>query len=218
MNKRAGDILILIVGAVLMVYTAYRSIHVVQATLPPDAQPLGFAALFGLDFALVAWTVFKAKSARGDAQQAIAMFMIVLQWVGVTALTLGDTLLTADPANSPEYIKLMALWAAPIVISINVGAVVVVHLTDPAREIERARSAVQDEINRQVAEQLKSNAAQIAGRVAPVAADHRANELLSEFMNKSSGNGQKPSGGLVFASEGAGVEVVQDPKAGKRKR
>lgn len=219
MNKKAGDILILLVGAVLMVYTAYRSLHVVQSTLPPDAQPLGYAALFGLDFALVAWTIFKAKSARGDVQQTVAIFMILLQWIGVTALTLGDTLLTADPENAPEYIQMVALWAAPIVISINVGAAIVVHLTDPEREIESARNAVQDEIQRQVAEQLKSNAAQIAGRVAPTAANHRAEELLAEFMQKPSSNGQGANGGLVFASDGAGVSQVPKVKrAGGGKR
>jgi hypothetical protein len=215
MNKKAGDILILMVGAVLLVYTAYRSLHVVQSTLPPDAQVIGFAALFGLDFALLAWTVFKAKSARGDVQNAIAMFMIILQWVGVTALTLGDTLLTADPGNAPGYIRAVALWAAPIVISINVGAAIAVHLADPTREIEAARRSVQDEIQKQVAEQLRQNAAQIASMVTPVAADHNAKELLAEFMSGPSGNGQKPAG-MVFTSEGA--EVGQNPKATKRKR
>lgn len=202
-----------------MVYTAYRSLHVVQSTLPADAQPLGYAALFGLDFALVAWTVFKAKSARGDAQHAIAVFMIVLQWVGVTALTLGDTLLTADPEHAPEYIRVVALWAAPIVIAVNVGAAIAVHLTDPEREIEQARRAVQDEIQRQVAEQLRTNAAQIAGQVAPVAADHRAKELLAEFMQKPGGNGNvRGNGHVVMASEGEQAALVPKAKAKAKRR
>lgn len=181
MNRKSGDILILLVSAVLLVYTAYRSLHVVQTTLPPDAQILGYVALFGLDFALVAWTVFKAKSARGDMQHAIAIFMILLQWVGVTALTLGDTLLTADPVNAPSYIKMIALWAAPIIISVNVGAAILVHLSDPQAAIHNARRDVQDEIERQVSETLKQNAGQIASQIAPTAAAQRAAELLAEF-------------------------------------
>jgi hypothetical protein len=66
MNKSSGSILILLTGAVLMAYTMFRSVHLVQSTLPVDSQVMGYAALFGLDAALIAWTVFKARSARGD--------------------------------------------------------------------------------------------------------------------------------------------------------
>lgn len=186
MNRSSGNILILLVGGVLMIYTAYRSLHVVQATLPPEAQIVGYAALAGLDGALLAWTLFKARSARGDKQNAIATFMICLQLAGITATLIGDTVLTSDPTElTAGYLRTVTLWAVPLIIATNVAATVVVHLVDPAQEIFNAKREVQDEIERQVAEHLRQNAAQIAAQVTPAAADHRAAELLAEFMGRS---------------------------------
>lgn len=202
MNRASGNILILMIGGVLMVYTAYRSLHVVQSTLPPEAQIVGYAALAGLDGALIAWTLYKARSARGEKQNAIATFMICLQLCGITATLIGDTVLTSDPSNlTREYLRTITLWAVPLIIATNVAATVIVHLVDPAQEIFNARREVRDEIERQVAEHLRQNAAQIAAQVTPVAAQHRANELLAEFMR------QKENGGGVSVSLGPDIAV-----------
>jgi hypothetical protein len=182
-----------------MAFTMYRSLHVVQTTLDADGQVLGYAALAGLDGGLLAWTVYKMKSARGDAQHAIAMFMIVLEWIGVAGLVVADTLLTADAASAPAYIRVIALWCVPVVISLNVGAIITVHMVDPQRAIEAARRTVQDEIQRQVAEQLKEASAQIAGQVSPTAAKHHAEGLLAEYVRTFSGDGKDV---MTFAKEG----------------
>ncbi len=186
MNKASGNILILLVGGILMIYTAYRSLHVVQSTLPPEAQIVGYAALAGLDGALICWTVFKARRARGEKQNAIGTFMICLQLAGITATLIGDTVLTANPNDlTRDYLRTVTLWAVPLIIATNVAATVIVHLVDPAQEIYNARRDVRDEIERQVADHLRQNAAQIAARVTPAAAEHRAGELLAEFMRQS---------------------------------
>ncbi len=182
-----GNILVLIVGTVLLVYTGARSVHVVQSTLPADSQVVGYAALAGLDGALIAWTIFRIKSARGDKQMAISLLMICLQLVGVVLLTLGDTLLVADPAGSPPAIRMIVLWAVPIIIGANVAASIAVHLTDPSNAVAQARRGFEDELQRQVAEHLTSRAPEISAGVAPAAAERRAAELLAELVG---GGGQ----------------------------
>ena len=219
MNRASGNILILMIGGVLMVYTAYRSLHVVQSTLPPEAQIVGYAALAGLDGALIAWTLYKARSARGEKQNAIATFMICLQLCGITATLIGDTVLTSDPSNvTRDYLRMITLWAVPLIIATNVAATVIVHLVDPAQEIFNARREVRDEIERQVAEHLRQNASQIAAQVTPVAAQHRANELLAEFMRqKENGAGVSISLGPDVAIETPGA-VAPPAAAAKRSR
>jgi len=197
-----------VIGAVLMAFTMYRSLHVVQSTLDADGQILGYAALAGLDGGLLGWTLYKMNSARGDTQNAIAMFMIVLEWVGVAGLVVADTLLTADAANAPSYIRVIALWCVPVVISINVGAIIATKLADPGRQIETARRAVQDEIQRQVADQLREASAQIAGRVSPTAAAHHTDAMLAEYLRTFSGDGKDV---VTFAQEGS-----ESPKRRKR--
>lgn len=214
-----------------MVYTAARSVHLVQTTLPPGSEIMGYAALFGLDFALIAWVVFKMFGARGDKQHAISTFMIVLQVVGVGACLLADTWTVADPGHSPEVIGLIALWVVPGVITINVGAVTAVHLSDPTHEIRNAQNTLEDELNKQVAEYLRQNRGQIAGSVTPQAAQHRASELLAQFVASQqqeqpdgalegirarlSGNGHGGPSGRVLAADGSepvGVGRKRKPK------
>lgn len=203
-SKATGNILILIVGGILLLYTCARSLHVVQSTLPPESQIVGYAALAGLDGALVAWSLFKARSARGDKQQAIASLMIVVQLAGIMATLIGDTILTADPTEATATaLRTITLWIVPLIIGTNVAATVVIHMVDPAQEVYNAKREVQDEISRQVAEHLRQNAAQIAARVTPAAAEHRADELLAEFMRAQG----QPTGSMPALPAGVPISA-----------
>jgi hypothetical protein len=201
MNRSSGNILLLLVGAFLLLYTAGRSVHIVQSTLPPGEEVMGYSALAGLDGALIAWVAFKMRSARGDKQHAIAMLMIVLQLFGLALTVIGDTVLTADPAGAPDQLRLIVLWMVPAVIVSNVAATVAVHLADPGQEITNAKRALEDELERQVAEYIRNNMAQLAATVAPTAAQHRAAELLASFTATGSGKASatKPGPGSAVA-------------------
>lgn len=223
MNKSSGSILVLLTGAVLMAYTMFRSVHLVQSTLPQDSQIMGYAALFGLDAALIAWTIYKARSARGDKQHAIAMFMVILQLFGIGGTLIADTWLVADPENAPDVIQIIALWVVPLIIATNVAAITSAHLCDPAAEIRNAQRDLEDELERQVADHLRQNKGKIASNVTQAAADHRAAEMLAQFMRERGNGGLQLHGGnghkadAILAAEGSEPPQVQ-PKSGRRKR
>lgn len=201
MNKSSGNIMLLVTAGILMAYTAFRSVHLVQGTLPPGSEIMGYAALFGLDFSLIAWTVFKMFGARGEKQHAIATYMVCIQIAGVGATLLADTWFVADAQNAPAVIGMIALWIVPIIITINIAAVTATHLSDPSAEIRNAKNQLEDEINKQIAEQLRNNRGQIAGSITPEAARLYADEMLTQFMmtsrnghghNGKNGHGQQP--------------------------
>jgi membrane-associated HD superfamily phosphohydrolase len=181
MNKKSGEILLLIVGGMLLLYTAFRSYDILSTTLPADAQLLAYIGLAGLDGGLIAWALYYSKSARGDVQRAVAMFMVVLQLAGVALTSIGDSLLYSLGEAMPEYITIAVVWGVPAIIAVNIAAVTVVHLADPQRALDSASREVEDEIQRQVAEHLRQNVGQIAGRIAPQAAEQRARELTMRF-------------------------------------
>ena len=211
MNKSSGRIFILVTGAVLMAYTMFRSVHLVQSTLPPGSQVMGYAALFGLDAALLAWTLFKTQTARGNTQHAVATFMIILQLLRIGATLVADTWLVADPETAPSTIRIVALWLVPIIITVNVAAITAVHLTDPTAEIRNAQRDLQDEIERQVAEQIRQQRGQIASSVSPTAARKYADDLLAQFTSALGGGEQQAQQMMVMASEEGGP--LAEPKS-----
>jgi len=160
-------------------------------TLPSDARVKAYIGLAGLDGGLIAWTVFKMKSARGDMQHAIATFMIILQLFGVGLTSVGDALIHQNIEAMPEYVKTAVVWGVPLIIITNVAAITAVHLSDPRQEIERAQRNLEDEIEKSVAEHLRQNAAQIAAKVAPKVAEHRAEELTAPFFSMLSEDGHR---------------------------
>ena len=165
----------------LLISTAFRSSDILSTTLPADAQLWAYIGLAGLDGGLIAWALYYSKSARGEVQRAVALFMVVLQLAGVALTSIGDSLLYSLGAAMPEYITIAVVWGVPAIIAVNITAVTAVHLADPQRALDSASREVEDEIQRQVAEHLRQNVGQIAGRIAPEAAEQRARELVTRF-------------------------------------
>lgn len=188
MNRKSGDILLLVIGGLLLAYTAFRSVSILRGTLPQDAQILAYIGLAGLDGGLLGWTLYLRHSARGDVQRAVAMFMVVVELAGVSLTSIGDSLMHTAGAQMPEYILTAVVWGVPGIIALNIISITVVHLSDPGAQIENAKRQLADEVQRQVAEQLKENVAHLAGAVAPQAAAHQAQELLQAFKVGKNGN------------------------------
>src|SRR5690606_34481279 len=204
MNRKSGDILLLVIGGLLLAYTAFRSVSILRGTLPADAQILAYIGLAGLDGGLLAWTLYLRHSARGDVQRAVAMFMVVVELAGVALTSIGDSLMHTAGAQMPEYILTAVTWGVPAIIALNIVSITVVHLSDPGAQIENAKRQLADEVQRQVAEQLRENVAHLAGAVAPQAAAHQANELLQAFKVGKNGDGLMHT----FAAEAAQAPVL----------
>lgn len=189
--KKGSNILIWLVGVGLLLFTAFRSIHLVSSTLPPDAQILGFAALAGLDLGLLAWVAYANNGARGN-QRTVAILLVIVDFTGVCAATLADTLLISG--QNAEMVGMVASWLLPIVICANIGGVVATHLLDPEQALRNAEREVTDALHGQLIENMLSNKAQLASDVAPEMADQKRRELASAFTSSLIGKNQTLNG------------------------
>ncbi len=204
-NKALGNLLLIVLGVTLFIYTAFRTYDVLRMSLPADAGEMAIVGIMGIDGAVVAWTLFKMFGARGDWQHAIASVMIVVSLAGVLVSVLGDTLMRQPGATVPAYLQTAVWWGIPTLIWLNVAAAILAHLQDPRHQIKRAQRDVEDAIEAAVAEKLRENAANIASAVAPDVAAHRAEEVQRRILTTVgpvSANGRRAK---TFASE------VKDP-------
>jgi len=193
-NAGGGVLLWLITGA-LIIFTATRSVHLIQSTMPAEYSIMAYAALAGLDGGVLAWLFWTTRTAHSGVQRTIGTLMIIVDLAGIAAAVLGDTMLVSDLGNK-ELVGTVAIWIVPVVIVANVAACVVAHVADPAQELRDADRAVWDELSRQKAQYLVNNAATIAATVAGEEADHHAEEMIAAFASKD-GHGTH-----TYASEG----------------
>lgn len=175
-------------GLVLICYTAYRAYNVVMGTLPAggdsqEAQIAGLVALMGLDFGLLVWSHFGATKARNDEQQKIADIMTVLQLVGITLTTVGDTVLTRYGGAGLGILSTVVTWAVPIIIVTNVGAVIAVKRFDPANQAERAERVIQAALEAATLEKVRANLAAMVDQPAQAKADHMTREAAARYTS-----------------------------------
>lgn len=169
------------IGTLLLGYTAYRSYDILASTLPSDALVFAVMGLAGLDGGLVAWSLFYMHGARGGAQKGIALTMIGVSLLGILVTVVGDSLMRSKIANLPEYVTLAVLWGVPIVIWLNVAAVVATHILDPDRKLEDARRSVEHTIAAKRAQLMNDSADTLAGEIAPSEHTRFVNEMKARF-------------------------------------
>lgn len=214
MSKAKNNSLVLwLITIGLLIYTGYRSFHLVASTLPADAQILGFAALAALDLGLLAWVDFVHK-ARG-MQVTIAHLMVVVDLVGVGAALLADTLLIASTGYR-DLVGVIATWVVPLVILANVAATIFCKVIDPAKRLEAAQRDVDAETEEAVIAQLANRRGQIAAHVSNHVADAKQRELIAAWFAgvDRPGDGRAGIRELTDAPRAAAMPVFAPPAAG----
>jgi hypothetical protein len=205
-KDNGGTVLLWLVTAALIVFTAARSVHLIQSTMPAEFSMLAYAALAGLDIGVLAWLFWTTRTAHAGVQRTIGTLMIVVDLAGIAVAVLGDTMLVAD-AGSKELVSTAAIWIVPIVIVSNIAATIVAHATDPAQELRDAQRALTDELEYQKAEYLRANAATLAAKVAAQQGQHEADQMIAKFQSGAnagtfSNNGKGNGPVAAFAAEG----------------
>jgi hypothetical protein len=92
----------------------------------------------------------------------------------------------------------------------NVIAVVVAHLLDPAQTLRDAQRSLEDELQWQLADHLRQNAAQVASGAVPEAAAHKQAEMVAGFLASTRGkNGQKPAAAPMRSTAPVAAPTVE---------
>jgi hypothetical protein len=192
MFKKIGQLIATVLGLVLLVYSATRSLDFIGLTLPADRQILAWFGLAALDGGLIAWLLAYLYGSRGGWQRAIALIMVLIDLLGAVAMFTLDTLYQTGKSGmtqalTPDEIQ-AAVLALSGVIALNIAATVAHHLTDVDKLKEQAEEEAFAKVEDKTLKQITDNAEQLAAEVAPIlAADWVQNTRARYLANIGTG-------------------------------
>ena len=179
MIKKIGSLMVMLLGLLLLVYSAARSLDFIMLTLPEDKKIMAWFGLAALDGGLVCWVLAYMHGSKGAWQRAISLLMVGVDLLGSVAMFTLDTLYSAGTngitsALTPEEMQ-SAVLALSGIIALNIAATVAHHLTDPEKMREQAEEEAFAKVEDATLKQISDNANQLAADLAPaLAADWMA--------------------------------------------
>jgi hypothetical protein len=140
------DLAVLLLDAVLFIYTAWRSYHFLSNSVPDDMQIMALVGLWGLDIGMIIWSLVWIFGSTEKYQDWIAMSFFLLDMTGVVITSLTDSLMFSNPDNAmTEMLQGIAAPAIPLIVVANVVAGFIYHMTAPSTRARRdARRAAAD--------------------------------------------------------------------------
>lgn len=196
MFKKIGVLLVTLLGAALLVYSATRTLHFIQLTLPEDSKILAYFGLAALDGGLVAWMLSYLYGSRGSWQRAISMLMVCVDAVGVVAMFTLDTLYSAGLAGMTEGLTASqihnAILALSAIIGVNIIATIAHHLTEPDKLREQAEEEAFSKVEDATLKQISKNADALAAQLAPTMAEDWMTQTKARYLSYV-GTGKRPT-------------------------
>lgn len=186
MVRKIGTIVVFILAAVLLVYSATRSLDFISLTLPEDRKVLAYFGLAALDGGLVAWILSYLYGSKGW-QRAISFLMVLVDLVGAIAMFTLDTLYNTGKVGMTEALTPSEMQTAVLglsgVIALNIAAAVAHHLTDPEKLREQAEEDAFSKVEDATLKQISKNADSLAAQLAPTLAQDWMNQTRSRYMS-----------------------------------
>jgi len=144
-----GDIIVLLLDAVLLIYTAWRSYDFLSTTVPTGFEILGLVGLWGLDIGAIAWSLVWIFGSSTKYQDWTSMAFFIIDLTGVILTSITDSLMYgAKDGAMTNVLSGVATVAIPLIVVSNVVAGFIYHMTSPrtkAMREERAADAVHKE-------------------------------------------------------------------------
>jgi hypothetical protein len=179
MKKAVALILMTLLTLALLLFTASRTLRLVESTLPADSQTMGYLALAAIDGGLLIWPAVYLYGARGMWQRGISVLMIVVSLIGVAIAVVADTFLQAGRNGvtakiNPDQMT-ASIWIVTAIILLNVTAGVLMHITSPENLEAQEDEETHSRIHRAQMRARKEKAAQLEAEISgPLAEDWRA--------------------------------------------
>ena len=141
-----GDLIVLLLDLVLLIYTGWRSYDFLSTTVPSGFQILALVGLWGLDIGAVAWSLVWVFGSTEKYQDWTSLGFFIIDLLGVVTTSLTDSLMYGDKGGTvTSALTGIAVVVIPLVVVGNVVAGFVYHLTSPAT---RARREARKELAR----------------------------------------------------------------------
>lgn len=147
------DLAVLILDAVLFIYTAWRSYHLLTNSVPDDMQVMALIGLWGLDIGMVIWSIVWMFGSTEKYQDWTAMAFFLIDLVGVILTSLTDSLSFSNPDGSmTDMLQGIAAPAIPLIVVANVVAGFIYHMTSPKTRAKREARQAAAEYRRKMEE------------------------------------------------------------------
>ena len=187
MFKKLGSLFVTVLGGLLLVYSATRSLDFISMTLPPDRQILAYFGLAALDGGLLAWIMSYLFGSHGGWQRGISIIMIVIDLVGAVAMFTLDTLFNTGQSGMTTALTSADLQMAVLglsgIIALNIAATVAHHLTDPEKMKEQAEEEAFGKVDDATIKRISRTADQLAAELAPMMAEDWMASTRARYMS-----------------------------------
>lgn len=144
-----GDLVVILLDLVLLIYTGYRSWHFLSGSVAGEFQILAIVGLWGLDIGMVAWSLVWIFGSATRFQNWASMGLFVVDMLGVFLTSIVDTLAYGNGEALPPVMKSLAWYGIPVIIGLNVLAGFIYHMTSPSTRKRRAERVQDEELTRQ---------------------------------------------------------------------
>jgi len=135
-----GDLLVLGLDAVLLIYTAFRSYDFLSTTVPTGFEILGLIGLWGLDIGAVAWSLVWIFGSSSKYQDWISMAFFLVDLAGVILTSVTDSLMYGNKGSAiTGMLTGITSVAIPLVVVGNVVAGFIYHMTSPETKARREK-------------------------------------------------------------------------------
>jgi len=181
-----SGIMLFVLGAALLGYTASRTLSFIELTLPDDKILLGYLALAAFDGGLIVWTLLYMWNAASHVQRGIALGMIGVSIVGVCIGFIADTLVQSGRNGIAVKVDnatiQTALWVTVIIIALNIIASFAYHLTSPSHHERVQEQELRATIEAAARKQVSKNAEVLAEQLAPRMAADTVRRMQTKYL------------------------------------
>ncbi|MCJ7432717.1 MAG: hypothetical protein MUO77_04440, partial [Anaerolineales bacterium] len=133
-----GDLIVILLDAVLLIYTAFRSYDFISTTVPTGFEILALVGLWGLDIGAIAWSLVWIFGSSSKYQDWTSMAFFIIDLVGVILTSVTDSLMYgAKDGAMTSVLTGISTVAIPLVVVSNVVAGFIYHMTSPATKARR---------------------------------------------------------------------------------
>lgn len=183
-------ILFYFVAAVLLVWTASLTVDFISSALPSMPWYVPYLALVVFDGGMIAWLFVFLKYAEGTIQRAVALGLVMFDFLGVGLLVMADILLGGQTwTAAPEGLGTWAVWGIGIWTVVNVLGVLAFHIGDPEAQVQMSIQNEKDAIFRGALDNLGARRSENSKMLADTLGGRMYGQLLDELMVDRDNNG-----------------------------
>jgi len=139
-----GSFYLVAVG--MFLFTAYMTLTFVGTVIPDAPLLVVLATLLVFDGGMLAWLVVFTSYAEGTTQRATAIVTCLFDFGGVGLMVAAEIVTAQSNIVTTLPLAAWATWAVALWTFVNVGAILLFHLSDPATKREMSAQSRRDKL------------------------------------------------------------------------